>query len=343
MSARLGVKGSTAIEDAEPTTSDERPRQRRNSAAAASRMTAAAASPPGDRPAAAFRANDLRVPGLRQRGLELRGAGVAVGRCLGQCAGDDALDRLGGHRPQGADRGRGLRHRAGDDHLGRRPGEGRIPGEHLVENAAEGIDVGASVQLARARRLLRAHVVHGADGQAGGGEPSPAGERQRARDAEVRQHTLAGGHHDVVGLHVPVDHAVGVRVGQRGGHVAREPERLVHRKLPLAPQAVPQRLALDIGHHIEGRGRPGPDLQYPGVEQRQDVGMLEPCGQADLQQEAVGADADAERGVEDLQGDRPIVAEVVSQVDGRHPTPAELPLHAIAIAERGVQRGEEDR
>ena len=38
------------------------------------------------------------------------------------------------------------------------------------------------------------------------------------------------------------------------GHSGRDPNRLVHWKLPLAVDAVPERLALYVGHHVRREG-----------------------------------------------------------------------------------------
>ncbi len=55
-----------------------------------------------------------------------------------------------------------------------------------------------------------------------------------------------------------------------------------------------------------------------GVVDRQDVGMLEAGGGADLAQEALGAEGGAQLGVEDLERDGAVVLEVVGEVDARH-------------------------
>ena len=72
---------------------------------------------------------------------------------------------------------------------------------------------------------------------------------QRARDAEVGDERAAiGREQHVLGLDVAVEHAVLVRVMERGGHFARDPDRLVERQLMLAPEPVAQALALDVRH-----------------------------------------------------------------------------------------------
>ena len=72
---------------------------------------------------------------------------------------------------------------------------------------------------------------------------------QRPGDPEVGDQRVAVvGEQDVLGLDVPVDHAVAVGVLQRLRRLARDPERVLDRELPLAPEPVAQALALDERH-----------------------------------------------------------------------------------------------
>ena len=48
--------------------------------------------------------------------------------------------------------------------------------------------------------------------------------------------------------------------------------------------------------------------------------MLEPGGDFDLTEEAVGAEPRGEVGAEDLDGDPAVVLEILGQVDGAHAT-----------------------
>ena len=66
---------------------------------------------------------------------------------------------------------------------------------------------------------------------------------------------------------------------------------------------------------------------------RQDVRVLEAGGDGDLAQEALGAERLAQLGVEHLERDRPVVLEVVDQVDRGHAAPAELALDFVAVVE----------
>src|SRR6186997_277312 len=64
------------------------------------------------------------------------------------------------------------------------------------------------------------------------------------------------------------------------------------------------------------------------------------CGRADLPLESLGAEGGGQFRVEELEGDRPVVAEVLGQPDRRHPPAAELALQRIAVAEALAQCGD---
>ena len=109
---------------------------------------------------------------------------------------------------------------------------------------------------------------------------------QGPRDPEVGDQGVAVPRQQhVLGLDVPVDHAVLVRVLERLGRLARDPQRVFHRELALPPQPVPERLALDVRH-----GEPELTGSLARVVHGQDVGMLEPGGELDLALEALGAE-----------------------------------------------------
>ena len=58
--------------------------------------------------------------------------------------------------------------------------------------------------------------------------------------------------------------------------------------------------------------------------------MLQPRGDLDLAQEALGAEGRSELGVEHLDGDGPVVFEVLGEKHGRRETVAQLPLQGVA-------------
>ena len=66
------------------------------------------------------------------------------------------------------------------------------------------------------------------------------------------------------------------------------------------------------------------------VEHREDVGVLQPGGEADLALEALGAEGGGELGMEHLERDRAVVPEVAREVDRGHAPAAELALERVA-------------
>ena len=88
-----------------------------------------------------------------------------------------------------------------------RAGEGRLAAQHLVEHAAEAVDVGAGVELASAGGLLRAHVGRRSDRAARSrSSVSPLAAVERPRDAEVRDtRAVAAVEQDVLRLDVAMD------------------------------------------------------------------------------------------------------------------------------------------
>ena len=127
-----------------------------------------------------------------------------------------------------------LGHDLHDDLLGRGAGMRRVPGEHLVEHAAERVDVAPGGDLLLGGGLLGAHVVRRAERHAGLGHPAAGRGTQRQRDAEVGHHRAAVVEQDVLGLDVAVDDAVPVGVVEGIGDGRGDADRLVDAELGLA-------------------------------------------------------------------------------------------------------------
>jgi hypothetical protein len=66
----------------------------------------------------------------------------------------------------------------------------------------------------------------------------------------------------------------------------------------------------------------------------EDVRVLQPGGEADLPLEPFEAEGGGEAGVEHLERDRPVVLEIVRQVDRGHAAAADLPAQLVAAGER---------
>ena len=100
--------------------------------------------------------------------------------------------------------------------------EGGVPGEALVADQAERVDV-AGRRGQPALGLLGREVLGGADDLAGAGQRDAAG---RPGDAEVGDlHAAVGADQDVAGLDVAVHHAGPVRLTEAEGGLPEERER----------------------------------------------------------------------------------------------------------------------
>jgi hypothetical protein len=120
--------------------------------------------------------------------------------------------------------------------------------------------------------------------------------------------------------------SVGVVEGVGG--LARDPKRVGDRELPLARQALPQGLAVHERHR-----EPELAVGVARVEHGENVRVLEPGREPDLSEEPLGAERPSELGVQDLEGDGAVVAEVVRAVDRRHAAAAELGVETVAAGE----------
>jgi hypothetical protein len=152
------------------------------------------------------------------------------------------------------------------------------------------------------------------------------------RDAKVGHHGSAVVEQHVVRFDVAVDHAVAMGVVERGGDFRGDPEGIGDGKLFLAREPVAQRFALDVGHHVEDGA-----ADTPGIEQGQDVGVLEIGGGLDLLQEPLGADERREIGAEHFDRDVAFVTDVLGEIDGGHAAGAQLALEGIAVGQRFLE------
>ena len=272
-----------------------------------------------------------------ERGGDVGHGGEANGAGLGERAqhhGDARVGDLGG----GVD-GLGLVAEDGGQHA-ERPG-GAVPGhearEELVGDDPPGELVGAPVDLVAARVLGR-HVGGRPQDVAGAAQrPAVSGgaalEAGDPGDAEVEHldHPVVADD-DVLGLHVAVDDAEPVGVGERDGHVGQpaHPESDLDRGVA---DVAPRRGAADELHGDEGvlAGAPGvEDLGHPGVMD----------GRAGPRLAERGGDGlvPVTRG-QDLDRHRPLQPGVEGAVDAPHPAPPEEPLDDVALEQRGVLAG----
>src|SRR3989449_1027786 len=119
-----------------------------------------------------------------------------------------------------------------------------------------------------------------------------------ARDPEVGDDRMVAREENVLGLDVAVDDALPVGVAERVGDVAGDPERLVEREPALAPQAMAQRLSLEVRHDVVEQPR-----RLARREDWHDVRVAELRGKVDFADEPLAPQAGGYLPVEHLDRD----------------------------------------
>ena len=174
------------------------------------------------------------------------------------------------------------------------------------------------------------------------GQVLVAAAAERPGDAEVGDEGVAvAGKEQVLGLDVAVDHALLVGVLEGLGRLAGDPERVVHRELPLAPEPVAKRFPLHVRH---GKPEPLSDplrlSHRPTVQHRQHMRMLQPGRGPDLPLEPLRAERRREVGMEHLERDWPVVPQIAGEPDGRHAAAAQLALELVSVPQPFAQCGD---
>ncbi len=118
-----------------------------------------------------------------------------------------------------------------------------------------------------------------------------------------------------------------VRVGEGIAHVAQDAHRVAHRQLALVGYSRAQRLAGDVRHDVVEQV-----ALRSGGEERDDVGVLQRGGQADLALEPLGADTRGHLGGQHFHHYLPAEPHFLGEEDAAHAAAAELALDAEGVA-----------
>jgi ATP-dependent RNA helicase DeaD len=209
-----------------------------------------------------------------------------------------------------------------------------LPRKHLGEDEPERVDVGATVDRLR-EDLLGRHVRRRAERDALRGEARARSRRQR-RDAEIEElhevgFTRVGREEDVRGLDVTVHDALRVRGIERLEHLPGDPRgpRVGHRSV--GRDRTIERGALEQLEREEGRAI----LACAEVEQLHDMrvpqGLYEPRLALEPSERVAPRE---DLGVENLDRDDAIEAELPGSVHGAEPAGTEEPFDAVAARDR---------
>ncbi len=267
-------------------------------------------------------------------------------RILRETGADDAVERGRHERLRERDRRRVFFHDRAEQTRLRFADERAPAGEHLVEDAAEGPDVGARVRLL-ALHHLRRHVLERSEdralrrqrrrhrrrrghGRAGG--PRRSGRSaDDLREAEIEQLDSGRRQHHVARFQIAMEDSLPVRGVQGAGHLDRPLQRLIDGNRSLR-DARGERLAFEKLHHEEGGA-----VLLPDVEQRADVGVIQLRDRARLALEPLaelrsGGDLRGQR----LDGDAAIEPRVAGLVDLAHAAGAQRADDFIRTETRAV-------
>ena len=290
---------------------------------------------PAGHPAAADPLQDRHI-GFQSAGLpqgrraqafkHLLGAGRPFARLLAQQRHDQSIQRGRDGRVLGAWRHDGGIQVLRDHRQGVVAGERQRTRDPFIQQYAQSVEVRTPVDPF-ALRLLRRQVEDRPDDQALAGDTR--GERER--QPKIGQLGGAvGGENDILGLEVAVDDAQPVSVGQRLAQLAGNDDgclecggRLLESRLPF------RKLHHDVGQAVD----------FPGVVDGDDVGVMEARRHARLAQQALAILGRQVRFADELEGDVPVEQLVVGVVDDRHPAAPELGPEAEAGVEEGAGLG----
>jgi hypothetical protein len=193
------------------------------------------------------------------------------------------------------------------------PLKGHLPGEDLVDDHAQRIDVAAQIETLAAC-LLGTHVLGSAEYLAGGRQAG-ALLRRAPGNAEVHESDVAVGvEHDVAGLQIPVDDPFGVDRLESFSNLAGRVEGFGWRECALRSNQLLQGGAADQLHGDELE-RALPAELVDGA----DVGMADLPGELDLRTEASNQIVRADQlPTQDLQCDLLVENLIVGRVDTPH-------------------------
>ena len=157
------------------------------------------------------------------------------------------------------------------------------------------------------------------------------GRAQRFSDTEIRYEAVVTGEENILGFDVPVHYALRVRVLERFGDVAKDPDRIGDRQFSGALKSRAQRLAFDAGHRVIKK-----ILFRAGEEKRNDMRVLQPRCELNLATKPVDIEARTQLRGQNFYDDVATERDFADDEDPRHST-AQVCDDLVAVAERALK------
>ena len=189
----------------------------------------------------------------------------------------------------------------------------RLPRQHFIEQTRQRVLITPRIDVMLAAGLLGTHVRRRPERHSGLGQTRPARATGSPRDAEVGDHGLTVGQQYIFRLDVAVDHALPMGVVECASDFAGNAQRFAHRQLTLTLESSSQRFAFDIRHHIKQQA-----IGRTGVDQSEDMRMLQVCRDLNFREESLATDNRAEFRRQQFDRNRATMAEIVREKDRRH-------------------------
>ena len=177
-----------------------------------------------------------------------------------------------------------------------------------------------------ARRLLGTHVLWRADRDPGRCHARGGGFGDRERDAEIGDHRFTFVNQNIRRLDVAMNHAALVRVLERAGDLPRDGHRFLYAELLLAIELGPERFAPH-----EGLDVPQELIGLAGVDQREDVRMIEPRGDLHFIEKSDDAEVRGDFWAQNLERDLAVVLQLAREVHCPHAAGPDFAFDRVPI------------
>ena len=212
--------------------------------------------------------------------------------------------------------------------LGCRSPERRLPCQHLEQHTGQSVLVASSVQVFFPSHLLRTDVGRSAQRCARLRESFILCLGHGMGDTEISQDRMARLKHDVGWFDVSVDDALFVRISEGTCDLPGDSDRIIEREILFVCEAGAKGITLHKRHDEEEEA-----VGFPGIMQRQDMGVSQVGYGFDLEEESFCADSLGQLWVEHFHSHLAVVLQILGQIDGGHPSTADLPVDAVAVRE----------